>query len=91
MSNSTLTFIGAAGLGSLVAMGAKRSHWTDDVPQFCPIAPAMYRQLLVSKSMLPFLNRVMASRSVREQRVRSEAGRVLLMARELEKLLAYEA
>jgi len=34
------------------------------------------------------LNRVLASRSVREQRVRTEAGRVLMRALELEELIA---
>ena len=34
---------------------------------------------------------VVSSGSVGEQRVRTEAGRVLLMARQLEELLVYEA
>jgi hypothetical protein len=41
--------------------------------------------------MYLFFNRIVASRSLREQRVRTEAGRVLMMARELEVLLVYEA
>ena len=65
--------------------------WTDDVRQFYPVSPAIYRQLLAAKPMYLFLNRLFASRSLREQRVRTEAGRVLMMARELEKLVAYEA
>jgi len=62
--------------------------WTDDVRQFYPVAPAIYRQLLAAKPMHLFLNRILASRSVRAQRVRTEARRVLMMARELEELLA---
>jgi len=61
--------------------------WTDDVRQFYPVAPAVYRQLLAAKPMYVFLNRLLASRSIREQRLRTEAGRVLMMARELEELL----
>jgi hypothetical protein len=41
--------------------------------------------------MYLFFNRIVASRSLRWQRVRTEAGRVLMMARELEVLLVYEA
>jgi hypothetical protein len=60
--------------------------WTDDVRQFYPVAPNPYRQLLAAKPMYLFLNRLLASRSVREQRVRTEADRALMMARELEVL-----
>jgi hypothetical protein len=62
--------------------------WADDVRQFYPVSPAVYRQLLMAKPMYLFFNRLLASRSVREQRVRTEAGRVLMMARELEELIA---
>src|SRR5215831_9438370 len=62
--------------------------WTDDVRQFYPVAPALYRQLLAANPMYLFLNRLLASRSLRAQRVRTEAGRLLMMARELEELLA---
>jgi len=61
--------------------------WTGDVRQFYPVAPTVYRQLLAAKPMYLFLHRLVASRSVSEQRVRTEAGRVLIMARELEKLI----
>jgi hypothetical protein len=61
--------------------------WTDDVRQFYPVAPVVYRQLLAAKPMYLFLNRLLASRSLRAQRVRTEAGQVLMMARELEELL----
>ena len=65
--------------------------WTDDVRQFYPVSPGLYRQLLVAKPMYSFLNRLLSSKSVREQRVRTEAARVLIMARELEELLVSEA
>jgi KTSC domain len=58
--------------------------WTDDVRQFYPVAPAVYRQLLAAKPMYLFLNRLLAWRSLRERRVRTEAARVLMMARELD-------
>jgi hypothetical protein len=47
------------------------------VRQFYPVAPAVYRQLLAAKPMYLFLNRLLASPSLRAQRVRTEAGRVL--------------
>ena len=65
--------------------------WTDDVRQFYPVAPAVYRQLLAAKPMYLFLNRLPASKSLQEQRVRTEASRALMMARQLEELLVYEA
>ena len=65
--------------------------WTDDVRQFYPVAPALYRQLLAAQPMYLFLNRLLASRSLRERRVRTEATRVLMMARELEESLVSEA
>src|SRR5215813_15569628 len=58
--------------------------------QFYPVAPALYRQLLAAKPIYLFLNRLLASQSVREQRVRTEADRVLMIARELEELLVRE-
>jgi len=61
--------------------------WTDDVRQFYPVAPSVYRQLMRTKPMHLFLHRLLASRSLRAQRVRTEAGRVLMMAHELENLL----
>ena len=61
--------------------------WTDDLRQFYPVAPAVYRQLLAAKPMYLFLNRLLVSRSLREQHVRTEASRVLMMAKELEELL----
>jgi KTSC domain len=61
--------------------------WTDDVRQFYPVSPSVYRQLLAAKPMYLFLRRLLTSRSIREQRVRTESGCMLMMARELEKLL----
>ena len=61
--------------------------WTDDVRQFYPVAPSVYRELMRSKPIYIFLHRLLASRSLRAQRVRTEAGRVLMMAHELGKLL----
>ncbi len=58
--------------------------------QFYPVAPALYRQLVAAKPICLFLNRLLASRSVRKQRVRTEADRVLMIARELEELLVRE-
>jgi hypothetical protein len=60
------------------------------VRQFYPVGPVVYRQLLVSKPVYLFLNRLLASRSARE-RVRTEAGCALMMAREPEELLVCEA
>jgi len=64
--------------------------WTDDVRQFYPISPAEYRQLLAAKPMYLFLNRLWASKSLQEQRMRTEVSRALMMARQLEELLVYE-
>jgi len=61
--------------------------WTDGVRQFYPIAPSVYRQLLAAKPIYLFLNRLLASRSIRERRVRTAAGRAPMMALELEELL----
>jgi KTSC domain len=55
--------------------------WTDDVRQFYPVAPALYRQLLVAKPMYLFLKRILELRGVRFQYVRTEAKRAIMMAR----------
>jgi hypothetical protein len=34
--------------------------WTDDVRQFYPVAPALYRQLLAAKPMYLFLKRTLS-------------------------------
>src|SRR6266508_2204578 len=47
--------------------------WTDDVRQFYPVAPALYRQLLAAKPMYLFLKRILELRGVRFQYVRTEA------------------
>ena len=55
--------------------------WTDDVRQFHPVAPAVYRQLLAAKPMYFFLNGILKRQGVRFVYVRTEAKRVLMMAR----------
>jgi len=55
--------------------------WTDDVRQFYPVAPAMYRQLLAAKLMYLFVNRILRARRVRFEYVRTESKRALMMAR----------
>jgi hypothetical protein len=55
--------------------------WTDDVRQFYPVAPALYRQLLAAKPMYLFLKRILELRGVRFQYVRTEAKRAIMMAR----------
>jgi len=59
--------------------------WTDDVRQFYPVAPVVYRQLLAAKPMYLFLNRILKSRRVRFEYVRTEAKQAIMMAR-----IAYE-
>jgi hypothetical protein len=54
--------------------------WTDDLRQFYPIAPAVYRRLLAAKPMYLFLKRVLERRDVRFQYVRTEAKRAIMMA-----------
>jgi KTSC domain len=54
--------------------------WTDDVRQFYPVAPAVYRQLLAAKPMYLFLKRILELRGVRFQYVRTEAKRAIMMA-----------
>ena len=59
--------------------------WTDDVRQFYPIAPAVYRQLLAARPMYLFLNQILKTRRVRFVYVRTETKRAIMMAR-----IAYE-
>src|SRR5215510_4824618 len=54
--------------------------WTDDVRQFYPIAPAVYRQLLAARPMYLFLNQILNTRRVRFAYVRTEAKRAIMMA-----------
>ena len=54
--------------------------WTDDVRQFYLVAPAAYRQLLAAKPMYLFLNRILKSRGVRFEYVRTETKRAIMMA-----------
>ena len=55
--------------------------WTDDVRQFHPVSPAIYRQLLAAKPIYLFLNRILKSRRVRFEYVRTEAKPAIMMAR----------
>jgi hypothetical protein len=54
--------------------------WTDDVRQFYPVPPAVYRRLLAAKPMYLFLKRILERRGVRFQYVRTEAKRAIMMA-----------
>ena len=55
--------------------------WTDDVRQFYPVSPAVYRQLVAAKPMYLYLNRILKSRRVRFEYVRTEAKQAIMMAR----------
>jgi len=54
--------------------------WTDDVRQFYPVSPVLYRQLLRAKPMYLFLDRILKPRGVRFEYVRTEAKRAIMMA-----------
>ena len=54
--------------------------WTDDVRQFYPVAPFVYRQLLAARPMYLFLNRNLKFRRVRFEYVRTENKRAIMMA-----------
>jgi hypothetical protein len=54
--------------------------WTDDVRQFYPISPQLYRQLLASRPMYLFLGQVLKARSMRWAYVRTEAKEAIMMA-----------
>jgi len=54
--------------------------WTDDVRQFYPVSPSVYRQLLAAKPMYLFFNRILELRGVRFRYVRTEAKRAIMMA-----------
>lgn len=61
----------------------------DDVRQFYPVSPVAFRELLRAKPMyLAFHRLVIKPRWIRFQQVRTEAGIVLMMAREAQKLIA---
>jgi hypothetical protein len=53
--------------------------WTDDVRQFYPISPQLYRQLLASRPMYLFLHQL-KPRSMRWAHVRTEAKQAIMMA-----------
>ena len=50
--------------------------WTDDVRQFYPVPPDVYRQLLTAMPMYLFLARILTSRGVRFDYVRIEAKKI---------------
>src|SRR5215831_9849069 len=54
--------------------------WTDDVRQFYPVAPVVYRQLLAAKPMYLFLNEILNTPRVRFEYVRTEAKWAIMMA-----------
>jgi KTSC domain-containing protein len=54
--------------------------WTDDVRQFYPISPQLYRQLLASRPMYLFLHQMLKRRSMRWAYVRTEAKQAIMMA-----------
>ena len=62
--------------------------WTDDVRQFYPVSPVVYRQVLAAQPMYLFLDRVLKSRSVRGEYVRTETKRALMMAKIASTILA---
>lgn len=56
--------------------------WKDDVRQFHPVSPAMFRQLLASKPMYLFLDRHILKPSwIRSAYVRTESKQAIIMAR----------
>src|SRR5262245_23319417 len=62
--------------------------WTDDVRQFYPVSPAVYRQLLAAKPMYLFLDRLLKPRGVRFEYVSTEAKQAIMMARSANELLS---
>ena len=54
--------------------------YTDDVRQFYPVAPAVYRQLLAAKPMYLFLNQILNAPRIRFDYVCTEAKRAIMMA-----------
>src|SRR5215510_12376553 len=55
--------------------------WTDDVRQFHPVSPTTHRQMLSSKPMYLFLDRILKSQSIRFEYVRTETKREITMAK----------
>jgi len=54
----------------------------NDVRQFHPVSPALYRQLLTASPMYLFLERnILKSRSIRSEYVRTEAKQAVMMVR----------
>src|SRR5262245_39819220 len=56
--------------------------WTDDVRQFYPVSPQLYRQLLGSKPMYSFLDQhIFKTRWIRAEYVRTDTKRAVAMAK----------
>src|SRR5262249_37260594 len=56
--------------------------WTDDMRQFYPVAPVLFRRLLAARPMYLFLDRYILKPSwVRSECVRTESKRALMMSR----------
>src|SRR5215475_8373523 len=56
--------------------------WTDDVRQFHPVSPALFRRLLSSRPMYLFLDRYILKPSwIRSEYVRTESKQAVMMAR----------
>src|SRR5262245_12287803 len=53
--------------------------WTDDVRQFYPVSPQLYRQLLTANPMYLFLHQMLKPRSLRWAYVRTEAKHAIMM------------
>src|SRR5262245_3675080 len=54
--------------------------WTDDVRQFHPVSPVVYRELLAAKPMYLFLDRILNAPRMRFEYVPTEAKRAIMMA-----------
>ena len=56
--------------------------WTDDVRQFYPVSPVMFRRLLAARPMYLFLDQcILKSSRVHSEYVRTESKRAIMMAR----------
>jgi hypothetical protein len=59
----------------------------DRLRQFHPISPRSHWQLLMSKPMYLFLDRLVKPKRVHCEYVRTSAKRAIMLARELQKML----
>jgi len=55
--------------------------WTDDVRQFDPVSPVLFRQLLTAKPLYLYLRQILKPGGIRFQYVRTEAKRAIMMAK----------